>query len=73
MTADWTASHDQRWTIPIGLDVGKTFQVGKEGQSLSFQVGTYYNVLRAEGVGRWLLRVQITLTLPKHSADTENK
>jgi hypothetical protein len=73
MTADWTAAHDQRWTIPIGLDVGKTFQVGSQGESLSFQVGTYYNVLRAEGVGRWLVRFQVTLTLPKHSAGSENK
>jgi hypothetical protein len=68
MTADWSAERDKRWTVPIGLDVGKAFQVGKQSQSLSFQVGTYYNALRAEGVGRWLLRFQITLTLPKHSS-----
>jgi len=53
------------------MDVGKTFQMGK--QSLSLQFGTYNNVLRAEGVGRWLVRVQVTLTLPRHSADTEEK
>lgn len=71
MTADWNADPDKRWTVPIGLDVGKTFQMGK--QSLSLQFGTYNNVLRAEGVGRWLVRVQVTLTLPRHSADTEEK
>jgi len=64
MTADWKAPADKRWTIPVGLDVGRTFQVGK--QSLSLQFGTYYNVERAEGAAKWLLRLQITLVLPKH-------
>jgi hypothetical protein len=64
MTADWNAPADKRWTIPVGLDVGKTFQVRK--QSLSFQFGTYYNVERAEGAARWLLRFQVTLVVPKH-------
>jgi len=67
----FAGQRDKRWTVPIGLDVGKTFQMGK--QSLSLQFGTYNNVLRAEGVGRWLVRVQVTLTLPRHSADTEEK
>jgi hypothetical protein len=64
MTADWNAPADKRWTIPLGLDVGKTFQVRK--QSLSFQFGTYYNVERAEGAARWLVRFQVTLVVPKH-------
>jgi hypothetical protein len=71
MTADWNAARNQRWTIPIGLDVGKTYQVGK--QSLSFQFGSYYNVLRAEGAGRWLLRFQVTLTLPRQSDSRGSK
>jgi len=28
MTADWNAPADKRWTIPVGLDAGKAFQVG---------------------------------------------
>jgi len=66
ITADWQASANERWTIPVGLDVGKTFQIGKP--SLSLQFGTYYNVERAEGVGRWLVRFQVTLVLPKRAA-----
>jgi hypothetical protein len=66
ITADWNASADKRWTIPVGLDVGKAFQVGK--QSLSWQFGTYYNVERAEGTGRWLFRFQVSLIFPKHAA-----
>jgi hypothetical protein len=63
MTADWNAASDKRWTIPVGLDVGKTFQIGKP--ALSLQFGTYYNAERAEGVGRWLVRFQISLTIPR--------
>jgi hypothetical protein len=65
ITADWNAPADRRWTIPVGLDVGKAFQVGK--QSLSLQFGTYYNVERSDGVPRWLLRLQVSLIYPKHS------
>jgi hypothetical protein len=66
MTADWNAPADKRWTIPVGLDAGKAFQVGK--QSLSLQFGTYYNIERAEGVARWLVRLQVSLIFPKHAA-----
>ena len=66
MTADWMAPAGKRWTIPVGLDVGKTLQVGKH--SLSLQFGTYYDVERAEGAAKWLLRFQITLVFPKHPA-----
>jgi hypothetical protein len=66
MTADWNAIADKRWTIPVGLDAGKTFLVGQ--RSLSLQFGTYYNIERAEGAGRWLIRFQVTLVLPKHPA-----
>jgi hypothetical protein len=65
ITADWTAPADKRWTVPVGLDVGKAFQIGE--RSLSLQFGTYYNVARAEGASKWLLRLQVSLISPKHS------
>lgn len=63
MTADWKAPADKRWTIPVGLDAGKAIQLGK--QSLSVQFGTYYNVERAEGAARWLVRLQVSFNFPK--------
>jgi len=66
MTADWNAPADKRWTIPLGMDAGKALQLGK--QSLSVQFGTYYNIERAEGAPRWLVRLQVSLIFPKHSA-----
>jgi len=64
MIADWNAPADKRWTIPLGLDAGKTLPVGN--QSLSLQLGTYYNIERGEGVGRWLIRFQVSIVFPKH-------
>jgi len=63
ITADWNAPAEARWTVPVGLDAGKAFQLGK--QSLSVQLGTYYNVRRAEETGRWLVRLQVSLVFPK--------
>jgi hypothetical protein len=69
ITADWKAAADKRWTIPVGMDVGKAFEIGK--QSLSLQFGTYYNVERAEGAARWLVRLQVSLIFPKHAASPQ--
>jgi hypothetical protein len=66
MTSDWKAPSDKRWTIPVGLDTGKAFQIGK--QSLSLQFGTYYNIARGEGAARWLVRFQVSLVFQKKSA-----
>jgi hypothetical protein len=63
MTADWNAPADKRWTVPLGMDVGKAFEIGKK--SVSVQFGTYYNIERAEGTPRWLVRLQVTLIFPK--------
>jgi hypothetical protein len=68
ITANWNTS-ENRWTIPVGLDIGKAFQLGK--QSMSLQFGTYYNVERAEGVERWLVRLQVSLIFPKHGGNVE--
>jgi hypothetical protein len=64
MTADWNAPSGLRWTIPVGMDAGKTFSIGQ--QSLSLQFGTYYNIERAEGAARWLVRFQLSFVFPKH-------
>jgi hypothetical protein len=69
ITADWNAPSDKRWTVPVGLDAGRAFQIGK--RSVSVQFGTYYNVERAEGAGKWLVRLQVSLIFPKHSASQQ--
>ncbi len=53
---DWKAPSGQGWIVPIGMDVGKVFPIGS--QSLSLQVGAYYNVRKPDGAADWVLRAQ---------------
>ena len=39
------------------MDVGKVFPIGS--QSLSLQVGGYYNVKKPDGAADWVLQAQI--------------
>lgn len=62
MTFDWTAAAANRWTIPIGADVGKASNVGSH--AMSFQVGAYHLVNRPVGAPQWAIRVQVTALFP---------
>ena len=59
MTYDWKAPSNQGWTIPVGLDVGKSFKIGHQGMSL--QLGAYYNAKKPDGTADWFLQTQFTL------------
>jgi len=54
---DWKAPSGQGWTVPIGMDIGRVFPIGS--QSLSVQVGAYYNVKNPEGQADWVLQTQV--------------
>jgi hypothetical protein len=62
MTFDWTADAANRWTIPIGADVGKAFSMGS--QAMGLQVGAYDLVKRPDGAPQWIIRVQLTALFP---------
>ncbi len=64
-TANWEASSDDRWTIPVGGGLGRIFHAGK--QPMNAQVGAYYNVVKPDTVpvADWQLRIQIQLLFPK--------
>jgi hypothetical protein len=55
---DWTADSRDAWTLPVGLDIGKTLQTGN--RSISFQIGAYDFARHPMESGRWLLRGQVT-------------
>jgi len=63
MTANWQASSDNRWTIPVGGGVGKIFRIGK--QSVNGQVSAYYNVEKPDFGADWQLRLQLQFLYPK--------
>ena len=63
ISADWEASSGDTWTVPLGLGVGKTFDMGN-GHGLDIGVGPYYNVARPEGGARWQLRYTVAWLFP---------
>ena len=60
---DWEASSSNAWTVPLGLSVGRAFDMGN-GNGLSIALGPYYNVERPKGAADWLLRFGITWLFP---------
>jgi len=54
---DWKAPSGQKWTVPIGIDIGRVVPI--RTQSRSFQVGAYYNVNKPDGAADWILRAQV--------------
>lgn len=63
ITADWEADSDNRWTVPLGLGVGRVMTIGK--QPVNISAAAYYNVEKPEYVDDWQLRLQFTLLYPK--------
>lgn len=63
ITADWTASSDNRWTVPLGAGIGHIFHLGQ--LPLNCQLSGYYNVVKPDYGADWQLRVQVQLMFPK--------
>jgi hypothetical protein len=74
ITANWTASSSNRWTVPIGGGFGRIIKWGSQPMDLSMQA--FYNVekptpriadapnLQNQGE-TWTLRLQLKLLFPK--------
>jgi hypothetical protein len=59
IAANWLAKTGQKWTVPVGGGISKTFRLG--GQPMKLSVDSYYNAVRPQsGNDTWLL--QFTLT-----------
>jgi hypothetical protein len=63
ITANWETDGDDRWTVPIGIGVGKVHRFGT--QPVSLQLTPYYNVVRPDDAAEWTLRFRINLLFPK--------
>lgn len=63
ISADWKADSDNTWTVPLGLTVGRTWDMGG-GNGLDLSAGPYYNVERPDGAAKWSLRFGITWLFP---------
>jgi hypothetical protein len=56
---DWKTPAGQRWTVPLGLDVGKVYPSRLQGWG--WQLGAYSNVVKPDGAARWQLRAQFSV------------
>jgi len=58
ITANWIAT-GEKWTVPIGGGLGKTFRLGE--QPIKLALDAYYNAIRpSAGNDTWLLQATIT-------------
>lgn len=63
ISADWKADSDNTWTVPLGLSIGRTLDMG-QGNGLDMMIGPYYNVVRPDGAADWMLRFGISWIFP---------
>ena len=62
ITFDWTADSANGWTLPVGADIGKAFNL--DSRPMSLQVGSYDFVERPGGTPQWMVRLQLTIMFP---------
>jgi len=64
ITANWNADSDNRWTVPLGLGVGRAMKLGKI--PMTAQLHGYYNVVTPDLNGEeWQMRIQVQLLFPR--------
>jgi hypothetical protein len=63
ITANWEASGDERWTVPISLGMGQLLKLGH--QSVNLQATTYYNVVTPPGSAHWTLELLVQFLFPQ--------
>jgi hypothetical protein len=66
ITADWTQVLSDRWLVPVGGGVGRTFKLGR--RPVDANVTIYRNVVRpaSQLSPRWQLSLEVTLLFTKH-------
>jgi hypothetical protein len=61
--ADWKAPSGEKWTVPLGLSVGKVVKLGI--LPVQFQLAGQYFVERPTGGPEWNIQLQITPVIPR--------
>jgi hypothetical protein len=62
MTADWTASRNQRWTVPAGGGFGRIFRLGP--QMFNARVQAWNATERQTGGPAWIFQAEVQLLYP---------
>ena len=61
LVANWHA--DDVWTVPVGLSLGRIFNIGSQPVNLRF--GGEYNVVRPDSAPEWALKFTFQFLFPK--------
>ena len=64
ITANWTASSSDVWTVPIGAGVGRLVKLGGK-LPININLSAYGYAVKPTGGPDWTLRTQMALLLPK--------
>ena len=59
ITSNWL-SGGEKWTLPVGAQVGRLIKIGGK-LPVNLLVGAYYNALRPQFVSTWQLRTQVAI------------
>lgn len=64
ISADWTQVRDDRWVVPFGAGVGRTFKIGKQG--IDVNLSLYRNVILPgdQTFPKWQLSLQASFIFP---------
>jgi hypothetical protein len=63
ITANWNEKSDQRWLVPLGGGVGKSFRLFSTPANLSIEA--YSNVIKPDGAPDSVFRIALTLPVPR--------
>jgi hypothetical protein len=63
ITANWQASSDDTWLVPVGGGFGRVFPIGAQPVNAGLQA--YYNVEKPTFGPQWSLRAVLTFLFPK--------
>lgn len=63
ITANWDASRNQRWTVPVGGGISRTLVFARQPMTLGFQY--YYNPIRPDNANSTTLRFVVSLIFPQ--------
>jgi len=57
MVANWRSNSEQRWTVPIGVGVGKLFKIGDN--AINSRLGGYYNPVTPDAGPTWSMNFSV--------------
>jgi hypothetical protein len=62
-SVNWLAESGDKWTVPLGVSIGRTFDMGG-GHGFDAMIGPYYNAARPEGAADWQIRFGLNWMFP---------